>query len=165
MRQPRCAAATRFPADTPARWYPRHIVKGAWESPRWRSVVAMAIIAAASAMWVLVIGGHTQTRPDIVASDPHTLSTSVGADVTISADHQYLADGGSSGLHPETLAAAVLPNLSSLALTALGVVVAVVAATAWLVQRLMLAGRGPPRGFLAAVTGQDLLTRFCLSRR
>jgi hypothetical protein len=125
----------------------------------------MAIIATASAMWVLVIGGHTPTRPDIGASDPHTLTTSVGADVAISAEHQYLADGGSSGIHPETLAAAVLPNLSSIALTALGVVVAVVAATAWLAQHRMLAGRGPPRGFLAAVSGQDLLTQFCLSRR
>ncbi|WP_232009980.1 hypothetical protein [Mycobacterium intracellulare] len=67
--------------------------------------------------------------------------------------------------HHEAFAATVLPNSPSTALAALGLVVAVVAIAALLAQHVVLAGRGPPRGFPAALTGQDLLTRFCLSRR
>ncbi|WP_083212156.1 hypothetical protein [Mycobacterium intracellulare] len=126
----------------------------------------MAVITTAVAMWVLVIGGDCVPRPESLASDSsHTVTTPVGGEFTIILDHPHLVDGDSWGIHPEAFAAGVLPNSSSAALAALGVVVAVVAVTAWLAQHLVLAGRGPPRGLATALTGQDLLTRFCLSRR
>jgi hypothetical protein len=128
--------------------------------------MAMAAIAIASAMWVLVIGGHSQPRPESSVSDsPPMMVISAGNAFTISADHPRFVDGDSSGKHPEALAAAVLPNSSSTALAALGVVVAVVAVTAWLAQQLVRSGRGPPCGFAIALAGRDLLTRFCLARR
>ncbi len=140
----------------------------AWHVAAWaRSAVAVAVVAAAVVMWTLVFGGHVELRSESSAPHPaHTFVTSLGGgEYTINVDHPHLVDGDSLGAHPEAFAAAVLPNSSSTALAALGFVVAVVAVAALLAHRVVLAGRGPPRGLAPALTGQDLLTRFCLSRR
>lgn len=134
--------------------------------PPWRAVLTAATIAAAVAMWVLAIAGHSTLRSESLASHaPQASTTPLGNVFVINVDHPHLIGGGSSGSHHEAFAATVLPNSPSTALAALGLVVAVVAIAALLAQHVVLAGRGPPRGFPAALTGQDLLTRFCLSRR
>jgi hypothetical protein len=126
----------------------------------------MAAIAAAVAMWMLVIGGHSELRSESVVSHPaHALVTSLGGEFSVSADHPHLSRGSSTVHHHEAFATGVLSNSSSTTLAALGVVVAVVAAADLLAKYVVLAGRGPPRGLACAVTGQGLLTRFCLSRR
>jgi hypothetical protein len=133
--------------------------------PRLRSVIVMAAIATAAAMWVLVIGGHSELRSESpVSHPPHALLTSLGSEFTVNIAHPHLVNDTSTA-HHEAFATAVLPESPTTAMAALGVVVAVVAVTGWLAQRVVLAGRGPPRGLASVLTGQDLLTRFCLSRR
>lgn len=133
--------------------------------PQWRSVAAVAAVASAVVMWVLVIGGHSEPRSESPASHPaHALVSSLDGEFAINIDHPHLSNGSSSA-HHEAFVSAVLPNSPSTALAALGLVVAAVAAVGLLCRQVMLAGRGPPHGLPAAVTGQDLLTRFCLSRR
>ncbi|WP_293003928.1 hypothetical protein [Mycobacterium sp.] len=131
-----------------------------------RPAGAVAAIATAVVMWVLVIGGHFELRSEASAPHPaHAMITALGSEYTINVDHPHLVDGDALGAHPEELAAAVLPDSSSTALAALGLVVAVVAVAALLAHRVVPAGRGPPRGLASALTGHDLLTRFSVSRR
>ena len=148
----------RTPADA------RHAA--AWEGPRLRSAAAVAAIAAAVVMWVLVMGGHVGPRSEAVAPHPaHATVTSLGSKYTINVAHAHLVDGDALGAHPEAFAAAVLPDSPAGAVAALGLAVAVVAVAALLAHYVVPAGRGPPRGLAAALTGQDLLTRFSVSRR
>lgn len=131
-----------------------------------RPAGAVAAIATAVVMWVLVIGGHFELRSEASAPHPaHAVITALGGEYTVNVDHPHLVGGDALGAHPEELAAAVLSDSSSTALAALGLVVAVVAVAALLAHRVVLAGRGPPRGFAAVLTGHDLLTRFSVSRR
>lgn len=117
-------------------------------------------------MWVLVIGGHSELRSESPAPHPaHALVSSLGSEFTINIDHPHLYNYPSSAHHHEAFATAVLPHSPTTTFAALGVVVAAVAGVGLMRQQVMLAARGPPRGLAAALTGQDLLTRFCLSRR
>lgn len=157
-----------FPADPGARWYRSRTVslKDACRPPRLRSVGAVAAVAVAVAMWVLVIGGHSELRSESPASHPaHALVTSLGNEFTINTEHAHLDNRSSSTHHHEAFATGVLPHSPATSFAALGVVAAAVLALGLLCQHVMLAGRSPPRGLAAALTGQDLLTRFCLSRR
>lgn len=117
-------------------------------------------------MWVLATGGHAELRSESAASHPaHALLRSLGHEFAVTVDHPHLSSGSPAAHHHEAFATGVLPNGPAIDVAALGGVVAVVAAVGLLWQRVLLAGRGPPRGLAAALTGQDLLTRFCLSRR
>ena len=93
----------------------------------------------------------------------HALLSSLGSEFTVNAGHAHLVDGSSTVCH-ESVTTAVLPR-SGTASVARGAVMAVVAITGWLAQPPVVAGRGPPRALGTAVTGQDLLTRFCRARR
>jgi hypothetical protein len=126
----------------------------------------MGAIAVAVAMWVLVIGGHSELRSQSGAFHPaHALVSSLGREFAVNAEHPHLSNGSSAAHHHEAFASGVLPDSPATVVAALGVVVAAVAAVGLLWQQVMLAGRGPPRGPAAVLTGQGLLTRFCLSRR
>ncbi|PBJ28147.1 hypothetical protein BB737_10650 [Mycobacterium avium subsp. hominissuis] len=128
--------------------------------------MAVVVVAAAVAMWVLVFGGHSELRSESAASHPaHALVTSLGSEFAVNADHAHLSSGSSAAHHHEAFAIGVLPDGPAAAVAALGVVVAVVAAVGLLWQQVMLAGRGPPRGRAAVLAGQGLLTRLGLSRR
>ncbi|WP_040624515.1 hypothetical protein [Mycobacterium parascrofulaceum] len=128
----------------------------------------MAVGAAAwLAMWGVLIGahsimGHSQSS---VSHPAHALVASLGGEFTVDVDHPHVGKGSSGG-HHEQFTTAVLPRSGAVvaALIALGVVaaVAVTAGSAWFG---LPAGRGPPRAPAFSVTGQDVLTRFCLSRR
>lgn len=128
--------------------------------PRLRSVIVIA-----AAVWVLIgTAGCELVRSASPASDPpHALLTSLGGEFTVTMDNAGL-DRSWSHACPKTFTKVVLPRPAS-ALVALGVVVAGVAIAGSLAHLVLPAGRGPPRGLAAALTGQDLLTRFSLARR
>jgi hypothetical protein len=123
------------------------------------------LIGVAAAVAVFAVVGHCE--PNL--SEPranyalHPLLSSVGGGFTVNAEHAHLVDGSSMACH-ESVATAVLPR-SATASVRRGAVTAVVAITGWQAQPTVFAGRGPPRALGTALTGQDLLTRFCLARR
>ncbi|OBJ90345.1 hypothetical protein A5640_02970 [Mycobacterium asiaticum] len=109
--------------------------------------------------------GHAEARPEPRPTHPaHVLVSSLGGEFTVTADHAHVGNP-SSAAHHEAFAVAVLPNTPAPSVAALAVVVAAVAAVGFFGQQVRLSGRSPPRGLAAVLTGQDLLTRFCLSRR
>jgi hypothetical protein len=122
-------------------------------------------IGVAATVAVVAAVGHC--GPDLfgprASHAPHGLLSSPGGESTVGAEHAHLVDGSSTACH-ESVAAAVLPR-SGTASVALGAVMAAVAITGRLAQPPVVAGRGPPRALGAALTGRDLLTRFCLARR
>ncbi|ETW26555.1 hypothetical protein MGAST_14970 [Mycobacterium gastri 'Wayne'] len=134
---------------------------------RWRSTATVvAAVATMVVMWVLVIGAHSELRSEPPASHPaHALVSSLGGEFAVNIGHSHLENRSSSAHHHEAFTAGVLPGSPGTTFAALGFVVAAVAAVGLLAQLVVSAGRGPPGGFAAALTGQDLLTRFCLSRR
>ena len=117
--------------------------------------------------WLLVIGAHSTliSSHTAVPHAAHVLPATLGGEFTLNVDHPH-ADKGPSSAHPERLVAAVLPRSApaSAVLVWLGVVGAV-ALIGWRPELAAPAGRGPPRRRVAYFTGQDRLTRFCLSRR
>ncbi|ASL15694.1 MULTISPECIES: hypothetical protein [Mycobacterium] len=135
-------------------------------TPRLRYAVAVGA-AAWLAMWGVLIGAHSILgHPQSSLGHPaHALVASLGGEFTVNVDHPH-ATKGSSGGHHEQFTTAVLPR-SGAALATLAVLGAVlaVALTAGPARFAVRAGRGPPRTPAFALTGQDVLTRFCLSRR
>lgn len=129
-----------------------------------RSGLRLFIGLAAVVAVVAVVG---YCWPDLsgprASHTPHALLTSPGSEFTVNAEHAHFVDGSSTACH-ESVTTAALPR-SGTASVARGVVVAVVAITGWLAQPPVVAGRGPPRALGTALTGQDLLTRFCRARR
>lgn len=124
-----------------------------------------SVLVAAAMVWGLTAvaaHGGSLSAEHHKAHQPHALLTSVGAEFAVAVDHAHLVDGSSHA--PKQFASAVLPR-SATALTALGVVVAVLAAIGALGGYAVSAGRGPPSGLALVVTGRDRLTRLCLARR
>ncbi|ORV60343.1 hypothetical protein AWC07_18185, partial [Mycobacterium gastri] len=85
---------------------------------------------------------------------PHALVSSLGAESAIDIDHPHLNNGSSSAHHHEAFTEVVVPNLPSTAIAAVGFAAAMVVVTGLLAQLVVSAGRGPPGGFAAALTGQ-----------
>lgn len=139
---------------------------GVFGRPRWRAAVGVAVVAVGVAMWVLVFGGHSALRSQVPASHPpHALVASFGSQFAVNVDHPHVSKGSPTVDHHEAFAVGVLPNAPGAAIAALGVVVAVAAGASPGWQQNILAGRGPPRGLRAVLTGQDLLIRLRLIRR
>ncbi|ORW06593.1 hypothetical protein AWC16_01265 [Mycolicibacter longobardus] len=133
--------------------------------PRSRSAIAMAAIATVFILWVFG-GAHCGLlRSGPAASTaPQPVLTSHAGPVAGTVDQPHLDHRPTSLCH-KAFVAAVLPQSSSPTLPVLAVIVAVVAVAGWHTQPVAVAGRGPPRGLAAHFTGQDRLTRFCVSRR
>ncbi|ASQ89216.1 hypothetical protein CE197_13075 [Mycobacterium intracellulare subsp. chimaera] len=93
----------------------------------------------------------------------HSVLASHGNTVATNVDNTHPASASTGCHHAFTIA--VLPAPWSAALVGLGVVVALVALRGSLPHRVAPIGRGPPRAAATFITGQDLLTRFCLARR
>nr|VTP04376.1 hypothetical protein BIN_B_05503 [Mycobacterium riyadhense] len=128
--------------------------------PRWRSLIVVATVA----LLVALIGHSAMMHSDThAAHQPHALLSLVGGEFAVNVDHTHLAKSSVTGCH-NVFATAVVPR-SATTLVELGVAAAVVAITAVLANLVMAAGRGPPEVPLTALTGRDLLTRFCLARR
>lgn len=127
--------------------------------PRLRSVTAVAV-----ALW-LVAGAFCcdLVRSESSASDPvQAVLTSGSGASAVNAD-QARGDCDQSQPCPRAIAAALLPD-SATARVALWTTVAVATVAGSLAYYLASTTRGPPRRCLIALTGQDLLTRFCLAR-
>jgi lipoprotein LpqS len=123
-------------------------------------------IGVAAAVAVVAVVGHCE--PNLseprASHTPHPLLSSLGnSEFTVNAQHEHLVDGSSTACH-ESMTSAVLPRSANVSVGH-GAVMAVVAITGWQAQPAVLAGRGPPGALGAALTGQDLLRRFCLARR
>jgi hypothetical protein len=125
---------------------------------RWFICVAAAVAAVA-------VVGHCE--PNLseprATHTPHPLLSSLGSEFTVNAEHAHVVDGSSMACH-ESVPTAVLPR-SATASAGIGAVMAVVSITGWQAQPAVLAGPGPPGALGTALTGQDLLKRFCLARR
>lgn len=123
------------------------------------------LVAVVAAMGMLAIAAHSDVlRPVSPATHtPHAVASSLGGEYTVTIDHAHL-DNGSSAAHHPPFPATMLTKSPSTTLAAFGLVAALVAVAVSLAL-LVPSGRGPPRGLAGALTGQDLLTRFCLSRR
>ncbi|MDA3663339.1 hypothetical protein PFJ02_15040 [Mycobacterium xenopi] len=123
------------------------------------------------AAWGVLIGADSVIMPShssVARPAPAVVASTSGGDhPSFGVDHSHVGKG-LSGEHPEQFTTAVLPRSGTAvaALAALGVVLAVAVAVAGgLAWFGVPAGRGPPRAPAFSVTGQDVLTRFCLSRR
>jgi hypothetical protein len=130
-----------------------------------RSALRLFIGLTAAVAVVAVVGycGSNLSRPR-ASHATDALLTSLDSEFTVNAEHAHLVDGSSKACH-ESLTTAVLPR-SGTASIGIGAVMAVVANGGWLARPPVVAGRGPPRAALGtALTGQDLLTRFCRARR
>jgi hypothetical protein len=122
-------------------------------------------IGLAAAVAVVAIVGHcgSNLSGPRASHTPHALLSSLGSEFTVNAEHAHLVDGSSTACH-ESVTTAVLPR-SGTASVARGAIMAVVAITGWFARPPVVAGRGPPHALGTALTGQDLLTRFCRARR
>lgn len=133
--------------------------KGTCGQPRWRTPIAMTV-----AVLLLALVGHSgmlaphSHEPHL----PHPLVSSVGGEFAVNADHAHLVNDSTTRCH-EVIAAAVLSRAAN-PLVNLGTVSAA-AVTAAVVSLAVAVGRGPPRVHGLVLTGQELLTRFCLARR
>lgn len=148
-----------------ARCYPVNTVSKteARQRPWWRFSAALAAVVTAVAVWILVLG-HAEVRHEPATSHPaHALVSSLGGEFRISGNHAHIENP--SAAHHEAFMTGVLPNAPVSAVAALWVVVVAVVAVGLFGRHLISGGRGPPRGLAAVLTGQDLLTRFCSSRR
>lgn len=127
---------------------------------RWRVVLAAALV-----MFLLALIDHAAMLHSETHRSHHSQAalSAAGDAFTAHADHTYLLHGSLTECH-DALAAVALPRAAA-TLMELGVAVAVAVITA--VQASLTAPfvRGPPKVPRAALAGQDLLTRFCLTRR
>jgi amino acid transporter len=130
--------------------------------PRTRllSVVALIVtfsVVAIAAEWGLPWSDTPTAHP------PHALAAAPGSEFAVFADHEHIRDG-STPTAPDTFTAAVLPRLTPV-LVALALIAAVVVLAGSCGRAILAAGRGPPRALATVLTGQQILARFCISRR
>lgn len=131
-----------------------------WQ-PRWRPVIAVALAVSLLALVGHAAMLHSETHRSHHHS--HALLSEVGGAFAVNVNHAHLFNGSLTECH-DVLASAVLPRTGA-TLVDLGVAVAMVAIIASLASRVAASVRGPPEFPPAALAGQDLLRRFCLSRR
>ena len=124
------------------------------------------LVAVLAAVGMLSIAAHSDVLSPVshTTDIAHASMSTLGGEHAITLDHPH-ADNGSSGVHHEAFPTTMLTKSSFTALVALGLVAALVVVTASLAAGVVPAGRGPPGGVAGALTGHDLLIRFCLSRR
>lgn len=133
-------------------------------SNRGKQPSARSVIAIAALLWLLGGGlGELQRSVTAAPDTAHTAAASLGQAVAVNADHTR-ADYGSSTAWPTLFATSVDP-LWMTTLVALGTLTLVAIVAALFADRVLAPGRSPPCGITPARSGQDLLTRFCLSRR
>lgn len=119
----------------------------------------------AAALLLALVGHHCGPQPyerQVLRSSPLSIS-SLGGELGVKAEQIPLPGRPSAACNHVFATASLAPSTTDL--IAFAVAAAVVAMTGLLVLLVVPAGRGPPRGLASVLTGQDLLTRFCLSRR
>ncbi|MCV6975270.1 hypothetical protein [Mycobacterium bourgelatii] len=118
-------------------------------------VLALALSVVAAQCWFPQVHPHA-------AQPNHPATTVLGGDYAKHGDHAHLSDNSKPPC-PDQAAIAVLPRVAQPALDSS---VAAAAETVPVpVYQLVSSGRGPPEWQWSAISGRDLLTRYCLSRR
>ncbi|POX89069.1 hypothetical protein C3469_11580 [Mycobacterium kansasii] len=120
------------------------------------AIVLVVVVAAVAAQCWLPQLDRQPAHPS------HPLSTAVGSEFAVNIGHAHLTDDSASPC-PPLQAGAVMPRPDTPAFEAAVVVVAGGIAS-MPTAAVVVAGRGPPTLPVDVRTGQDLLTRFCLSR-
>jgi hypothetical protein len=130
--------------------------------PQSKARTGRSVMTVVVAVSVLIgIAGCCLVQYEPSESNPaHASYASLSAEFA----DQSTADYAVSRACPQAFSMAVLP-LSATALVALGTAVVVTTIVGSVAHGAAPARRGPPRGVPAALTGRDILTRFCLSRR
>lgn len=128
---------------------------------RWSSLRSVIGIAAI----LLLLAGTAQLDDDPPTSPdaPQVVLTSFTGAVIANGDHLHLKQVPSPGC-PKTFDAGILPQLDP-GVMPLGLLVALIVVSGWVVERLAQSGRGPPAEPVSFHSGRDLLTRFCIARR
>lgn len=122
------------------------------------------VVALVFAVWLVVGAAGLHCGVPRFDSTSHRVSTSLGTELAINADHTGLSDGSRSSC-PAKFATAVIPSAAG-TLVALGTAVAVVAVIGDCTRLVTTAQRGPPARLISvAITGQGLLTRLCRALR
>ncbi|WP_455906775.1 putative copper homeostasis (lipo)protein LpqS [Mycobacterium avium] len=129
------------------------------------AVIAMMAIAVPLAMLLGIMAPCGLARSDsLPLHQPRSVLKLPGAE-HLGSVSQPDAVNGPSNACTQTFPDAVLPQSPASAVAMLGAVTVVVTVAGWRMPRVAPAERDPPRGPVAFPTGQELLTRFCLSRR
>jgi hypothetical protein len=132
-----------------------------------RQPLVRSVIAIAATVWLLVAGASGDVDRSVHSTpDPaHTILTSFSGESAVNADHAHAhVDTGSSLTCLELFASAVLPWWAP-TLVALGLLVVLATVVGSFAERVLQPWRGPPRERATVITGQDLLTQFCVARR
>ncbi|MCV6963818.1 hypothetical protein BST27_02275 [Mycobacterium intermedium] len=119
-------------------------------------VLALALSAVAAQCWFPQVHSHA------VQTD-HPVTTVLGGDYAKHGDHAHLSDTSKPPC-PDQAAIAVLPRVAQPALDS-SAVAAAAETVPVPVYQLVSSGRGPPEWQRSAISGRDLLTRYCRSRR
>lgn len=122
-----------------------------------------AVVAAGVALLAVVghcVLSHSASQP--TRSVVQLVSTQTSGVVCHA---QQVLNGKSMCKAAKPLATALLPRSPAAALMLLGTVLAGLLVSEWLAKLVVPAGRGPPGAPVVGLSGQALLTRFCLARR
>lgn len=127
-----------------------------------RLFVAVAWLAA---VWMFAMAAETAlpSADAAMPHHPHEFAISLGNAAAIQADHPHV--GATSVPTPPDMLTAVLPSRIGTALAAVGLVAAVAAGAGLFVRLFSPAVRGPPTALGVLITGQQTVTRLCISRR
>lgn len=132
---------------------------------RLRLRIAVATMATAVAMLLGASAHCPVLRPASPTYQETQLLLTSGGNQTLKVESLHRrTDGSVSSCPPKALALAALPQPTTV-LAALGVVAVLGALAGPLARRVVPTGRGPPPGRETYLTGQAILTRFCLARR
>ncbi|KZS68397.1 hypothetical protein A4G27_09595 [Mycobacterium kansasii] len=131
----------------------RHAV---WTRSARIAIVLVVVVAAVAAQCWLPQLDRQPAHPS------HPLSTAVGSEFAVNIGHAHLSDDSAAPC-PPLQAGAVMPRSDAPVFEA-AVVVGAGGIVGVLTAAVVVAGRGPPTLPVDVRTGQDLLTRFCLSR-
>lgn len=127
-----------------------------------RQPLLRSAIAIVAAIWLLGGAAEHAWHAAVSLDAAHGSVSLASSPLAVNADHAQ-CDSGLSPSCPESAALVDLPRWDT-AFLALGILAAAVAVVCCF-DRMRQTRRGPPRGSAMPITGQDLLTRFCLARR
>lgn len=122
-------------------------------------------LVLAALLWLLVGGEAEQEQPETVApaAAAQAILSPLAKALVVHANHTGVDHPESTSAWSDVLSTAVLPRWAP-TLVALGLLAAV-AFVARSIAPHGSAGRDPPCGFSTELSGQAVLTRFCLARR
>lgn len=119
-------------------------------------VLALGLAAVVAQCWLPQVHRHA-------AQPQHPVSTMVGGEFVVKGHHAHLSDNSTPPC-PGQSAIAEVPRVTQPAIDSAAVAAIAEPVGAW-TYLVVSPVRGPPPWQRSAITGQDLLTRYCLARR